>query len=207
LPLPAAAPRRFFAAAVVVAATLLVPGWAAAAGPHSAHSVVRGSVSSGIGPCPDATLVPTSSNTARIIVSTLCLINAQRRLAGLVPLVEDTDLDHSAQTYSNEMVSGGYFQHNSPGGSTPLTRMTSAGYVSAREGYQLGENIAWGTLNLSTPQSIVTAWMASPGHRANILRPSFRQTGIGVAAGVPGPVGSGQAGATYTQDFGVITSH
>jgi uncharacterized protein YkwD len=46
--------------------------------------------------------------------------------------------------------------------------------------------------------------MASPGHRANILNPEFRSTGVGVSPQAPAPLAGGQAGATYTQDFGVI---
>lgn len=160
---------------------------------------------SGIGPCPDAQLTPAPGDLARIMRSTLCLINAQRRQYGLVPLVEDPRLDSSAQAHSDDMIQHGYFEHVSPTGSTPVSRMTSAGYLSGNDGYEVGENIAWGTLNLATPASIVTAWMNSPDHRANILRAAFRQEGLGVDASVPGSLGNGQPGATYTQDFGVIT--
>ncbi len=149
--------------------------------------------------------MPTPRDAARIMRATLCLVNAQRRRHGLVALVEDTRLDESAQAHSNDMVEHGYFEHVSPTGSTPVGRMTSTGYLSGDEGYVVGENIAWGTLNLATPASIVTAWMNSPDHRANILRAAFRQEGLGVNSGVPGDVGRGQPGATYTQDFGVIT--
>ena len=99
-----------------------------------------------------------------------------------------------------------YFEHTSPDGQTPLSRVQACGYVSGQQAaYEVGENIAWGTLNLATPASIVTAWMNSPDHRANILRAAFRQEGLGVDASVPGSLGNGQPGATYTQDFGVIT--
>ncbi len=46
--------------------------------------------------------------------------------------------------------------------------------------------------------------MASAGHRANILDPRYRETGIGVSPHPPASLAHGQAGATYTQDFGVI---
>ena len=55
-----------------------------------------------------------------------------------------------------------------------------------------------------TPRAIVAAWMASPGHRANILDARFRDTGIGVSPHPPASLADGQAGAIYTQDFGVI---
>ena len=98
-----------------------------------------------------------------------------------------------------------YFEHLGPQGQTPLARMRAVGYISSsRVGYEVGENIAWGTRRLATPRAIVAAWMASPGHRANILDPRYRETGIGVSPHPPRALAHGQPGAIYTQDFGVI---
>ena len=55
------------------------------------------------------------------------------------------------------------------------------------------------TGDLATAAEIHRAWMDSPGHRANILRPQFREIGIGIALGA---AGAGPDGATYTADFG-----
>ncbi len=211
--LPSAAPRRILAAVTAAiclfAVQLASDASAGAAVKHGtrSHAIARPAdpVASGIGPCPDVNLMPSATNTARIVRSTLCLINSQRRQFGLVPLVEDTRLDRAAQGHSDDMVAHGYFEHVSPSGSTPETRMMATGYLAGNVGYEIGENIAWGTLSLATPASIVTAWMNSPDHRANILRAAFRQTGIGVSPAAPGGAGAGEAGATYTQDFGVIT--
>ena len=74
----------------------------------------------------------------------------------------------------------------------------------SKVGYEVAEDIAWGTLSLATPRSIVAGWMASPRHRVNILNPGFRSTGVGVSPHAPASFAEGQAGATYTQDFGVI---
>jgi uncharacterized protein YkwD len=79
-------------------------------------------------------------------------------------------------------------------------RILRTGYAR-NQGWSLGENIAWGTGDLGTAGSIQRAWMESPGHRANILRPQFREIGIGIAVGAPVP--GGDEGATYTTDFGV----
>ena len=46
--------------------------------------------------------------------------------------------------------------------------------------------------------------MNSPGHRANILNPRFRQIGIGMALG--NPAGADGGGATYASAFGAIGS-
>ena len=158
--------------------------------------------------CVNVNLRPTSTNLKLIRVATLCLINRERMLHGERPLRPNRRLRRAAQAHSQSMALGDYFQHDGaggPGGGTPLARMRSVGYISSsRVGFEVGENIAWGTLSLSTPRAIVASWMASPGHRANILDPHYRETGIGVS---PHPISSrahGQAGAIYTQDFGVI---
>ena len=67
--------------------------------------------------------------------------------------------------------------------------------------WSAGENIAWGQGDLSTPRSIVAAWMASPGHRANILNGEYTQIGLGLAPGSPVDA---TWGATYTTDFGSV---
>jgi uncharacterized protein YkwD len=114
-------------------------------------------------------------------------------------------LQQSAQQHTTSMVVDDYFEHIGPGGQTPLQRMREAGYISgSQNSFQVGENIAWGTLWLGTPRSIVAAWMASPEHRANILDGRYRDTGIGVSSHPPRALGGGQSGGIYTQDFGVI---
>jgi uncharacterized protein YkwD len=155
--------------------------------------------------CQNMGLRPTSTNLKLIRVATLCLINRERTMRGERPLRPNRRLRRAAQAHSQSMAFDDYFEHVGPSGQTPLARMRSVGYISSsRVGFEVGENIAWGTLSLSTPRAIVASWMASPGHRANILDPHYRETGIGVS---PHPISSrahGQAGAIYTQDFGVI---
>jgi uncharacterized protein YkwD len=68
----------------------------------------------------------------------------------------------------------------------------------------VGENLAWGTLSLSTPEAIVNAWLASPEHLANILEAKYRETGIDVQPEVPQKLAEGVEGGLYTQEFGVI---
>ena len=54
-----------------------------------------------------------------------------------------------------------------------------SGYLNSQTtGYELGENIAWGTASLGSARSIMAEWLHSPGHRANILTPTFRQMGL-----------------------------
>jgi uncharacterized protein YkwD len=156
-------------------------------------------------PCPDTTLVPSAEALERIRAAIFCLINRERARDGEAPLHSDSHLRSAAQHHSDDMLAQDYFEHNSPGGETLLDRLRSSGYIySSHIGYVVGENIAWGTLGLATPKAIVEAWMASAGHRANILDASYRDTGIGIVPAVPHSLGEGQGGAMYTQDFGVI---
>ncbi len=157
--------------------------------------------------CPDTDLIPAPGNLDRIAAATLCLINKQRESAGLHLLADNAKLDRVALAHSQDMTSRSYFDHNSPTGSTPVSRMTQAGYISNQVAYTIGENIAWGTLTLASPASIVNAWMNSPEHRANILDPAFRDSGIGVSPSAPVPsLAAGEPGATYTQNFGVVSA-
>jgi uncharacterized protein YkwD len=154
--------------------------------------------------CPDAAAVPESSDLGRARSAVLCLINRERARESESPLRVDGHLRRAAQKHSDGMVAHDYFDHAGPDGESLLERIRASGYLhSPRSGYAIGENIAWGTLTLATPEAIVAAWMASSEHRANILNPSFRDTGIGVVPETPSSL-EGQPGATYTQDFGVL---
>jgi uncharacterized protein YkwD len=155
--------------------------------------------------CAGATETPDRENLASVRAATLCLINRERAAHGERPLVTNAHLEAAAQGHSNSMIADDYFEHIGPNGQTPVGRARAAGYLSSpRAGYVIGENIAWGTLWLATPRAIVTSWMNSPGHRANILNARFRDTGIGVSPHAPASLSGGQSGAIYTQDFGAI---
>lgn len=157
--------------------------------------------------CQDGDLKPTAENLDRIRAATLCLVNRERTTRGENALRTDAHLAQAAQAHTDSMSGGDYFDHAGPGGQSPLDRMRAAGYIySSRIGYEIGENLAWGTGNLSTPRAIVAAWMASPGHRANILDPRYRDTAIGVSAQPPRSLAHGQPGGIYTQDFGRIVT-
>jgi uncharacterized protein YkwD len=122
-----------------------------------------------------------------------CLINKERVARGLPALTDSSQLDHSAQSWNNAMVSSDNFSH----GGDFAGRISSAGY----NWQTAGENIATGYL---TPAQVVAAWMASPDHCHNILDPSFRNVGTGET---PSPIGGWASGpATWTQDFGLLMS-
>ncbi|MFJ3234395.1 CAP domain-containing protein [Streptomyces sp. NPDC086787] len=116
------------------------------------------------------------------------LTNAERRAAGLPPLAADPLLAAAAQGHSADMAARDFYSHTSPEGSEPWDRAAAAG--AARR--SIGENIACGQRSAA---EVVDGWMNSPGHRANILKPSFTHIGVGFAGG-------GRAGTYWTQLFG-----
>jgi uncharacterized protein YkwD len=157
------------------------------------------------GACRGALLRPNAHDLLAVREAVFCLVNRERTRHGEAALRPNVRLRRAAQGHTRSMALGGYFEHDGPGGATPLARIRAVGYISrSTRGYEIGENIGWGTLWLATPRAIVAAWMASPGHRANILDRRFRDTAIGVSASLPRSFGHGQPGAIYTQDFGVV---
>jgi uncharacterized protein YkwD len=151
--------------------------------------------------CGNVSQIPSATNATGTQTTVLCLLNNERARAGLLALSLNSPLNSAATSHSQDMVSNQFFAHNSPSGSTPVSRMTAIGYIVSGRSWQVGENIAWGTGSYGTPGSIMVAWMNSPPHRENILNPSFRDVGVGIVAG--NPSGVQQPGATYTTDFGV----
>ncbi|MEM6520615.1 MAG: CAP domain-containing protein [Cyanobacteria bacterium P01_D01_bin.71] len=100
------------------------------------------------------------------------LTNAFREANGLPRLALDLDLAEAAQSHSQNMASSDFFAHDDPAGLSPRDRANNAGY----EAGPVGENIAAGQL---TPQAVLEAWLNSPGHRANILNPTWNEIGVG----------------------------
>ncbi len=100
------------------------------------------------------------------------------------PLTMNGALRCAARNHSMDMALRDFFDHTDPDGLGPGTRIEAAEY----EWMSWGENIAWGP---TTPESVVDGWMNSPGHCANIMDPSFTETGIGF-----------HEGNSWTQTFG-----
>lgn len=99
----------------------------------------------------------------------LSLLNEERAKAGLAPLTMNQNAVNAANVRAKEIVSS--FSHTRPNGQSPFTALNEAG-ASYRAA---GENIACGQ---KTPTEVMTGWMNSSGHRANILNSNFTQVGI-----------------------------
>lgn len=136
-------------------------------------------------------LIPAAGAATKASASTSLLraVNRTRSAHGLRPLRIDTRLVRAARTHSVQMLRGGYFAHGDFHG-----RML-AFHV---QGPAAGENLAWGNGSYAQPASIVREWLASPEHRANLLRPGWTRIGIGLARGTF----LGNSGSTVvTADF------
>lgn len=114
----------------------------------------------------------TSTGTSSAAQAVLAEVNAARAQNGLSALTLDASMNRAAAVRAAELAQS--FSHTRPNGSRGLTALNEAG-VSYRTA---GENIASGQ---QSAQAVVSAWMNSSGHRANILSASFGRMGVGQA--------------------------
>ncbi len=116
-------------------------------------------------PLPDQAVLNTQEEMLK-------LVNAERAKNGLKPLELDWQVSRVSQYKSDDMAKNNYFDHNSPTYGSPfdMLKQFNIKYRSA------GENIAKGQ---KTTQAVMTAWMNSSGHRANILGQSYTHLGVG----------------------------
>lgn len=102
--------------------------------------------------------------------------NTERIHNGVMDLTENELLTAAAQAKAEDMAAKGYFSHNGPDGKEPWVWVREAGYA-----YQYaGENLA---VRFTDSRDVVEAWMASPSHKANIVKPAYTHIGVGVARG------------------------
>ena len=171
--------NRFVRRAVVTIALVALPTLAATPAFAAAQA----------GPRPQQK--PSAEVMAQYEAEVVKLTNDQRVSHGCKALRVDDRLTTAARAHSADMVSQNFFSHTGSNGSTFAARETAAGYPQRGAS---AENIAWG---YRTAKDVMTGWMNSPGHRANILNCGSVAVGVGVTYNA--------AGAPYwTQDFGRI---
>jgi len=122
------------------------------------------------------------------------LVNKKRLEANLQPLVISPELSTAANQKAGDMFDKNYWAHISPTGTTPWYFITQAGY----EYVYAGENLA---KSFDTADEVVAAWMNSPTHRANILKPEYTEIGLAVMNGKL----SGEETTLVVQEFGTKT--
>jgi len=131
--------------------------------------------------------IPNTINVNTIESQVVTLVNKERAKVGLQALKTGSTLSYVARLKSQDMVNKGYFSHTSPTYGSPFNMMEHFGLNFSAA----GENIAYGQ---PTPATVMNAWMNSPGHRANILNPSFTYIGVGAAKNSVGVI-------YWTQEF------
>jgi uncharacterized protein YkwD len=136
-------------------------------------------------PSPTPTTAPTGN--AAFEAEVLAIVNEERVKANCPAVTSDDRLVAAARAHSADMAARNYFSHTTPEGVDFATRITAAGYRWSGA----GENIAKGQ---RTPADVMTSWMNSAGHKANILNCGFKNLGVGVAADAGGTL-------LWTQDF------
>jgi uncharacterized protein YkwD len=116
-------------------------------------------------------------------------VNQIRAAHGLGSVRLDPTLIRAARAHSVSMLRSNYFAHGDFRGRMIAFRV---------RGPFVGENLAWGNGAYAAPSTIVGEWLASPAHRANLLRATFTRIGIGAAQGAF----RGNGGSTVlTADF------
>lgn len=125
-----------------------------------------------------------SSVQARTIT---CLVNWARAREGLGKLVPRRSLQRAAAMKGRIVAECGQLSHT-PCGSDASAEVRAAGYRFTR----FGENLFAGPWGKVGPRAVVTAWIRSPSHRANLLDPDYRELGV-ASAPAPGLLGSGRS--------------
>ncbi len=129
-------------------------------------------------------------------------INALRASHGRQPLSTSTGLSRAADRHSRSMALLGFFSHESRNG-TPFWQRVKQYYFTNSRTWTVGENLAMFGGITPSAESIITAWMASPPHRANLLRASYRDAGIAIVHHpTAGGVFGGRPTWVVTLDFG-----
>ena len=134
---------------------------------------------------PGAVASPARSSEAGVLAA----VNVARAAHGLRPLRLDLTLRSAARSHSADMLRLNYFAHGA------FAARMAAFHVQGR---QAGENLAWGSGPYGQAGAMISEWLASPEHRANLLSPVYSRIGIGLVRGTF----QGTAGATVvTADF------
>jgi uncharacterized protein YkwD len=153
--------------------------------------------------CPDADLVAAPETLDAVRAAVVCVIDERRGDAGLSALRASTALARGAAGHSADMVAYEYLAHEAEGRPSLYRRIRATGYFDGAADALYSENIGLAPATRATARVLVDAWMTSPGHRANVLHPVFRDLGVGLAFAGPDPVFYPDAASVvFTTDFG-----
>jgi len=155
--------------------------------PSSIATTTKPSIAKQTISTPGALVVASSATTSPIPTSIkesaldeggiIAFTNVERVKAGLPPLLQNAALSAGAEAKARDMIAKQYFAHVAPDGADIATLAETYGY----DYLNIGENLALGDFHSSI--DVVTGWMNSPGHRANILNREFTEIGVAAVEG------------------------
>lgn len=125
-----------------------------------------------VGACGDAGLAPLLDLDPEV-VSFVEQMNAHRESVGCAPLKWNPEVAEVALGHSRDMVERDFFSHQNPDGESPFDRLHAAGITYSRA----AENIAYG---YPTGTAVLTVWLNSSGHKANIENCALTEHGVGL---------------------------
>ncbi len=136
-------------------------------------------------------------------VDVLAQLNAVRVEHGLKPLRLNVSLSRAADAQARSMGQWGYFGHDSRDGSPFWKRVQRFYAQGSYSSWSVGENLLWSSPTTDGPGAL-ELWMASPGHRKNILTARWREIGISAVAVAQAPgVFGGRDVTIVATEFGV----
>ncbi len=139
---------------------------------------VLGNTTTTVQPATTVTTVASSpANLNDFESSLLQHINEVRAANGLSTLQADQVLTNVARSRCSDMLANSYFSHYTPDGRNIFNILQQNGVSYINGGENLGQS---SPASLGTPQAFIEAWMASPTHKANLLRPVYNKIGIGI---------------------------
>jgi uncharacterized protein YkwD len=133
------------------------------------------------GPPPPPPPPPPIGAPLAINAEMISLVNSYRAQVGVAPVTENWNLDMAAIDHSNDQAERMTMTHTGWNGSNAGQRMVENGYQPST----WGENVAYGQ---PTVAAVMTAWMNSSGHRANILNPAFVHIGVAAVTAANGAI-------------------
>lgn len=171
---------------IFIAITAFIPPLASGVNPLGASATLTQERPVKVAKSMDTTLPDTED--VRVRYSVVELTNRVRDRQNLPPLKACDALMEAADLHAKDMATRNYFDHRSPDGRTMYDRLKTVVRVGSQ-----GENIAAGQ---ESPESAISSWSRSPGHRANLLNRDFREIGVGKAYSE-----KSEYGTYWVQDF------
>jgi uncharacterized protein YkwD len=144
----------------------------------------------------------TTTRSSALVAAVVREVNELRVERGLRPLAISGELKRAADTHSQDLLEAGVFTHDSPDG-TPFSERLQRYYPQRSRVWTVGENLLMSGPVEPSSADVIAAWMKSPGHRANLLNPRWRELGVGARfSSAPGGDYGGRPTWVVTLDLG-----